>query len=66
MTDLETRFTTQLQVLQNILRELGSKELGDDPSWIENYVYRLREATEELHLLATSHSDNNPTHRSYP
>ena len=66
MTELETRFNTYLKNLELIRRELGSKGLGDDHAWLENYVHRLQEVAQGLHEIAVSQPENNPSHRSYP
>ena len=66
MTELETHFNTLLTDLELIRRELGSKGLGDDHAWLEDYVYRLQEVAQGLHEIATSQPENNPSHTSYP
>jgi hypothetical protein len=62
----EEAFHYQLQQLENIARELSSKgELGEDPSWLQEYVYRIFEVGEALRTVATSNRESNPSHKSY-
>ena len=60
-----SKVADHLQLIQGILREVGSKEMGDDLGWMLNYVYRLRAEVDALEQLATTGADN-PTHESYP
>lgn len=63
---VDEAFRYQVQQLENIVRELGSKgEVGDDPGWIEEYVYRILEVSEALRGLARRRDDLNPSHKSY-
>ena len=60
-TRVEESFRLQLQQLENIHRELGSRgEVGDDPGWIQEYVYRLLEVSEALRGIALSHRGSAP------
>ena len=63
--DRASRVADHLQLIQGILREMGSKEMGDDLGWMLNYVYRLRAEVDALEQLAATGADN-PTHESYP
>lgn len=63
---VDEAFRYQVQQLENIVREMGSKsEVGDDPGWIEEYVYRILEVSEALRGLARRRDDLNPSHKSY-
>jgi hypothetical protein len=62
----EEAFHLQLQQLENIARELGARgQLGDDPSWVQEYAYRIFEVGEALRGLAMSRTELNPSHKSY-
>ena len=74
MSDTENNVETQnkanrvadhLHLIEGILREIGSKKIGDDLGWMLNYVYRLRAEVDALEKLAATGADN-PTHESYP
>ena len=60
-----SKVADHLQLIQGILREVGSKELDGDLGWMLNYVYRLRAEVDALERLASTGADN-PTHESYP
>ena len=63
--DKASRVADHLQLIQGILREMGSKEMGGDLGWMLNYVYRLRAEVDALEKLAAA-GTGNPTHESYP
>lgn len=63
---VEEAFHLQLQQLENITRELGSRgRVGEDPAWIQEYVYRIYEVGEALRGIATANTEGNPSHKSY-
>ena len=66
-SETEREFNTLLKQLELIRNELGSKGgPGDNPGWIEDYVYRLHEVAEGLHKLAMANSEGNPSQGGYP
>lgn len=66
MDQAEEAFHYQVQQLENIARELGSKgELGEDPGWLQEYAFRIFEVGEALRNIATENREANPSHKSY-
>ena len=66
-SEAEREFNTLLKQLEVIRNELNSKGgPGDNPGWIDNYVYRLHEVAAGLRKLALANDEENTSQGGYP